>query len=74
MIEEQTSGFLYLVARTGVTGAQSDILQGTQRPHRSRAWGQAQGGGLWHLHARPGGRGDRAPEQMRPLWARSAWT
>ena len=30
MIEEQTAGFLYLVARTGVTGAQSDILQGTR--------------------------------------------
>jgi tryptophan synthase alpha chain len=30
MIEEQTSGFLYLVARTGVTGARSDLLQGTR--------------------------------------------
>ena len=30
MIEEETSGFLYLVARTGVTGAQSDILQSTR--------------------------------------------
>jgi tryptophan synthase alpha chain len=30
MIEEETSGFLYLVARTGVTGARSDILQGTR--------------------------------------------
>jgi tryptophan synthase alpha chain len=30
MIEEETSGFLYLVARTGVTGAQSEILQGTR--------------------------------------------
>lgn len=30
MIEQQTSGFLYLVARTGVTGAKSEILQGTR--------------------------------------------
>lgn len=30
MIEEETAGFLYLVARTGVTGARSDILQGTR--------------------------------------------
>jgi tryptophan synthase alpha chain len=30
MIEEETSGFLYLVARTGVTGAQSDVLQSTR--------------------------------------------
>ncbi len=30
MIEKETSGFLYLVARTGVTGAQSDILQSTR--------------------------------------------
>ena len=29
MIEERTSGFLYLVARTGVTGARSDVLQST---------------------------------------------
>jgi tryptophan synthase alpha chain len=29
MIEENTSGFLYLVARTGVTGARSDLLQST---------------------------------------------
>ncbi|OPY48837.1 MAG: Tryptophan synthase alpha chain [Methanosaeta sp. PtaU1.Bin112] len=29
MIEESTSGFLYLVARTGVTGARSDLLQST---------------------------------------------
>ena len=29
MIEEETSGFLYLVARTGVTGARSDVLQDT---------------------------------------------
>jgi tryptophan synthase alpha chain len=28
-IEENTSGFLYLVARTGVTGARSDLLQST---------------------------------------------
>lgn len=30
MIEQETSGFLYLVARTGVTGAQSDVLQSTR--------------------------------------------
>ena len=30
MIEEETSGFLYLVARTGVTGAKSDVLQSTR--------------------------------------------
>ncbi len=30
MIQEQTSGFLYLVARAGVTGARSDILEGTR--------------------------------------------
>ena len=30
MIEEETSGFLYLVARTGVTGARSDVLQDTR--------------------------------------------
>jgi len=30
MIQEETSGFLYLVARTGVTGARSDILQNTR--------------------------------------------
>ena len=30
MIEEETSGFLYLVARTGVTGAKCDVLQGTR--------------------------------------------
>jgi tryptophan synthase alpha chain len=30
MIEKETSGFLYLVARTGVTGARSEILQGTR--------------------------------------------
>lgn len=30
MIRAQTSGFLYLVARAGVTGARSDILQGTR--------------------------------------------
>jgi tryptophan synthase alpha chain len=30
MIEEQTAGFLYLVARTGVTGARSEVLQGTR--------------------------------------------
>ena len=29
MIERETSGFLYLVARTGVTGARSDLLQST---------------------------------------------
>ncbi|RQW80530.1 MAG: tryptophan synthase subunit alpha [Methanothrix sp.] len=29
MIEKETSGFLYLVARTGVTGAKSDVLQST---------------------------------------------
>jgi tryptophan synthase alpha chain len=29
MIEEHTSGFLYLVARTGVTGARSDLLEST---------------------------------------------
>lgn len=29
MIEENTSGFLYLVARTGVTGARTDLLQST---------------------------------------------
>lgn len=30
MIEKKTSGFLYLVARTGVTGARSDVLQDTR--------------------------------------------
>jgi tryptophan synthase alpha chain len=30
MIEAETSGFLYLVARTGVTGAKSDVLQSTR--------------------------------------------
>jgi len=30
MIEQETSGFLYLVARTGVTGAKSDVLQSTR--------------------------------------------
>ncbi len=30
MIQEETSGFLYLVARTGVTGARSDILEDTR--------------------------------------------
>ena len=30
MIEQETSGFLYLVARTGVTGARSDVLQSTR--------------------------------------------
>jgi tryptophan synthase alpha chain len=30
MIEKETSGFLYLVARTGVTGARSDVLQDTR--------------------------------------------
>lgn len=30
MIENETSGFLYLVARTGVTGAKSDVLQSTR--------------------------------------------
>jgi len=30
MIREKTSGFLYLVARAGVTGAQSDVLQDTR--------------------------------------------
>lgn len=30
MIERETAGFLYLVARTGVTGAKSDILQSTR--------------------------------------------
>jgi len=30
MIEKETSGFLYLVARTGVTGAKSDVLQSTR--------------------------------------------
>jgi tryptophan synthase alpha chain len=30
MIEQQTAGFLYLVARTGVTGARSEVLQGTR--------------------------------------------
>ena len=30
MIEQQTAGFLYLVARIGVTGAQSEILQDTR--------------------------------------------
>lgn len=29
-IAEQTSGFLYLVARTGVTGARSEVLQDTR--------------------------------------------
>lgn len=29
-IREETSGFLYLVARTGVTGARSDVLQDTK--------------------------------------------
>jgi tryptophan synthase alpha chain len=31
MIERETSGFLYLVARTGVTGARSDLLQSTHK-------------------------------------------
>jgi len=31
LIQEQTSGFLYLVARTGVTGARSDIIDDTRR-------------------------------------------
>jgi tryptophan synthase alpha chain len=30
MIERETAGFLYLVARTGVTGARSDVLQSTR--------------------------------------------
>jgi tryptophan synthase alpha chain len=30
MIEQETTGFLYLVARTGVTGAKSDVLQSTR--------------------------------------------
>jgi tryptophan synthase alpha chain len=30
MIEKETSGFIYLVARTGVTGAKSDVLQSTR--------------------------------------------
>jgi tryptophan synthase alpha chain len=30
MIQEETSGFLYLVSRTGVTGARSDVLQDTR--------------------------------------------
>ncbi|MGV8175468.1 MAG: tryptophan synthase subunit alpha [Methanothrix sp.] len=30
MIEQETEGFLYLVARTGVTGAKSDVLQSTR--------------------------------------------
>jgi tryptophan synthase alpha chain len=30
MIEAETSGFLYLVARTGVTGARSEVLQDTR--------------------------------------------
>ena len=30
LIEQETSGFLYLVARTGVTGARSDVLQSTR--------------------------------------------
>jgi len=30
MIQEETSGFIYLVARTGVTGARSDVLQDTR--------------------------------------------
>jgi tryptophan synthase alpha chain len=30
MIQKETSGFLYLVARTGVTGAKSDVLQDTR--------------------------------------------
>lgn len=30
MIEQETSGFLYLVARTGVTGARSEVLQDTR--------------------------------------------
>jgi tryptophan synthase alpha chain len=30
MIARETSGFLYLVARTGVTGARSEVLQGTR--------------------------------------------
>jgi len=30
MIENETSGFLYLVARMGVTGAKSDVLQSTR--------------------------------------------
>ena len=39
MIEESTMGFLYLVARTGVTGAKSDVLQST-RDLISRVHGQ----------------------------------
>jgi tryptophan synthase alpha chain len=31
MLSRKTSGFLYLVARTGVTGARSDILEDTRR-------------------------------------------
>jgi len=30
MVQKETSGFLYLVARAGVTGARSDILQDTR--------------------------------------------
>jgi len=30
MIEQETSGFVYLVARKGVTGAKSDVLQSTR--------------------------------------------
>ena len=30
MILDQTSGFVYLVARTGVTGARKDVLQDTK--------------------------------------------
>ncbi|VVB72136.1 Tryptophan synthase alpha chain [uncultured archaeon] len=30
MIQKETSGFIYLVARAGVTGARSDILQDTR--------------------------------------------
>ena len=74
MIEEETSGFLYLVARTGVTGAQKRYPAGHARPHRSRAGEQAQSGRLWHLHSRPGGGGDRRRSRRAPLWARSAWT
>jgi tryptophan synthase alpha chain len=31
MLSRRTSGFLYLVARTGVTGARSDVLEDTRR-------------------------------------------
>jgi tryptophan synthase alpha chain len=30
LIQKQTSGFLYLVARAGVTGARSEVLEGTR--------------------------------------------